>query len=113
MMIKLMYFITPLMFLIVASCGEKNQKAGGKKDPAKVAKKDFCPLLVAKLGQCTKESSVKQRFNFAHLKKWIYEDCEKTRKSDPDKYAKFYECSEKDCNNLNSCLEQILNSEKQ
>lgn len=110
---KVFYIILPLFFLFTFSCNEKDQKNSSKNDPAKVAKKDFCPLLVAKLGQCTKESSVNQRFNFAHIKKWIYEDCEKTRKTNPEKYAKFYECSEKDCNTLNSCLEQILNSEKQ
>ena len=73
-----------------------------------VQEKNYCPHLVAKFGECANGSSIKNRFRFSQLKHWIYEDCEKARKEDPQLYARLYGCISKDCDGLNNCLEQIM-----
>ncbi|MBU1534616.1 hypothetical protein KKF84_04810 [Myxococcota bacterium] len=105
------FFLTLIAVITIISCGKSSgdsseDGAGGR--AKEILKKDFCPHMVAKFGECAKESSVKSRFNFSKLKTWLYEDCKKTKKSDPSRYLKLYECIQKDCSNLNSCLETLL-----
>ncbi|MBN2722782.1 MAG: hypothetical protein JXR95_01790 [Deltaproteobacteria bacterium] len=105
-------YITLLLVFAIGCSGKKETSSEDSTSNSSVTRKDFCPLLVAKLGQCTKESGVRHRFNFQHLKKWIYEDCEKARKANSERYSRLYQCSEKDCNGLNACLENLLKTEK-
>ncbi len=98
------------LVLALFSCDKSqgDDAAGGSGRAKEILKKDFCPHMVAKFGECAKESSVKSRFNYTKLKSWLYEDCKKAQKSDPARYLKIHECIQKDCAGLNSCLETLL-----
>jgi hypothetical protein len=107
------FYVLLMLSVLITGCNKKSSDRGNETVDSKneILSKDFCPELVAKFGECSKNNSSKGRFNFTSLKQLIYEDCRKIEKSDPEKYIKLYQCIEKNCKQLNTCLQEIMDKE--
>jgi len=67
-----------------------------------------CTHLVAKLSECVTGKELNQRFSFARLKEWMYEDCEKMKLENKTLFDKLMSCVSLDCNQMENCLEGVL-----
>ncbi|MDA3863871.1 MAG: hypothetical protein PF689_08395 [Deltaproteobacteria bacterium] len=111
--IIIQFFLILATSLALANCSSNEDSANQIKDEKKIdnfKNKKLCPKIIAKLRECSSKNSIKVRFNFTKLKKWLYEDCQIMSKENLVRYKKFYSCTLKDCSNINSCLRQLQKS---
>ncbi|MGM0597156.1 MAG: hypothetical protein ACQES9_08970 [Myxococcota bacterium] len=112
--ILIQFLFTLVITLTFSNCSSSDEESVDKIENENkiinLKNKKLCPKIIAKLRECSSKNSIRIRFNFNKLKKWLYEDCQKMSKENLAKYKKFYSCTLKDCSNINSCLQQLQKS---